>query len=163
MKKFLFIFFLLIFLTSEAMTLKGGVAEEYIPKGFYGSWGVISKLQNSNKPTLFNYQSKDIWILSGHNNVLVLQNLESGAISEIRVKEKTTDGKTLKFQREKISSNNDYKIIYKETVKFKLHGNNFSGSDDFIVEKYDNKGILLEKNEANYRVEGVKISGSKPE
>lgn len=144
------------------MTLKGGVEEEYIPKGFYGSWGVISKLQKSNNPTFFNYQSKDIWILSGHSDILVLQNLESGAISEIRVKEKTTDGKTLKFYREKTVENSDFKIIYKETVQFKLSGNNFSGSDDFVVEKYDKNGLLIEKNEANYRVEGVKISGDKP-
>lgn len=144
------------------MTLKGGVEEEYIPKGFYGSWGVISKLQKSNNPTFFNYQSKDIWILSGHSDILVLQNLESGAISEIRVKEKTTDGKTLKFYREKTVKNSDFKIIYKETVQFKLSGNNFSGSDDFVVEKYDKNGLLIEKNEANYRVEGVKISGDKP-
>ena len=163
MKKVLLIFFSLYFTHVQAIALKGGVIEEYIPKGFYGSWGVISKLQKSNNPTMFNYQSKDIWILSGHNDVLVLQNLESGAISEIRVKEKTTDGKTLKFQREKVQNKNDCKIVYKETVQFKLAGNNFSGSDDFIVEKYSNKGVLLEKNEANYRVEGVKISGTKPE
>lgn len=162
MKKALLIIFSFIFLNVQAMTLKGGVAEEYIPKGFYGSWGVISKLQNSNNPTFFNFQSKDIWVLSGHGDVLVLQNLESGAVSEIRVKEKTTDGKTLKFQRKKISKVDDHKIIYKETVQFKLSGNNFSGSDDFVVEKYNNKGVLIEKNQANYRVEGVKISGNKP-
>ena len=144
------------------MTLKGGVFEEYIPKGFYGSWGVVSKLQKTNNPKMFNYQSKDIWILSGHSDVLVLQNLESGATSEIRVKEKTTDGKTLKFKREKIKKNDNHKIIYKEIVQFKLLGNKFSGSDDFVVEKYDDKGILFEKNEANYRVEGVKISGDSP-
>ena len=163
MKKILLILLLFLFLNTQATTLKGGVIEEYIPKGFYGSWGVISKLQKSNNPTMFNYQSKDIWILSGHNNILILQNLESGAISEIQVNEKTTDGKTLKFYREKISKNEDFKLIYKETVQFKLSGNNFSGSDDFVVEKYDKKGALLEKNEANYRVEGVKISGDKPQ
>ena len=112
---------------------------------------------------MFNFQSKDIWTLSGYGNVLILENIESGAISEIKIQEKTTDGKTLKFEREKISKNNNCKLIYKEIVQFKLSGNNFSGTDDFIVEKYDNKNTLIEKNIANYRIEGVKISGDKPQ
>jgi hypothetical protein len=163
MKKTFLILILLFITNVHATTLKGGVLEEYIPKGFYGSWGVISKLQKSNNPTMFNFQSKDIWTLSGYGNILILENIESGAISEIKIQEKTTDGKTLKFEREKISRNNNYKLIYKEIVQFKLSGNNFSGTDDFIVEKYDNKNTLIEKNIANYRIEGVKISGDKPQ
>lgn len=162
MKKVLLIIFSFIFMLAFASPspLKGGVSEEYIPKGFFGSWGVISKLQNSNNPSFFNFQSKDIWTLSGRGDVLILQNLESGAISEIQIKEKVLDGKTLKFQRQKISKKGEFKIIYKETVQFKLSGNNFSGSDDFVVEKYDKNNSLIEKNSANYRVEGVKISGT---
>ena len=163
MKKVLLIIFSLLFLNVQALSLKGGVSEDYIPEGFFGSWGVISKLDSSNNPNLFNKQSRDIWTLSGHSDVLVLQNLQSGARSEIRVKEKTKDGKTLKFEREKVVEKNNEIIIYKEIVSFSLWGNNFSGVDNFIVEKRDLKNNLIQKSEAKYIVEGVKISGTKPE
>jgi len=162
MKKVLLIIFSLLFLNVQAFSLKGGISEEYIPNGFFGSWGVISKLDSSNNPKLFNMESRDIWTLSGHSDVLVLQNLQSGARSEIRVKEKAKDGKTLKFQREKTANTDNGKIVYREIVNFSLWGNNFSGTDKFYVEKYDKSGVLLEKNEAKYVVEGVKISGEKP-
>lgn len=162
MKRFLLIIFSLLFLNVQAFSLKGGVSEEYIPQGFFGSWGVISKLDSTNNPNFFNKGSRDIWTLSGHSNILVLQNLESGARSQIEIKEKTKDGKTLKFEREKIANNGENKIVYREIVSFSLWGNNFSGTDKFIVEKYNNKGALLEKNEAKYIIEGVKISGTKP-
>jgi hypothetical protein len=162
MKKILLIIFSFVFISTQASILKGGVSEEYIPKGFFGSWGVISKLDSSNNPTLFNYESRDIWTLSGHSDVLVLQNLKTGARSEFRIEKKPQDGKTLKFEREKIVKEADFKIIYKEIIKFTLLGNNFSGTDNFIVEKYDKKNILIEKNIAKYIVEGIKISGEKP-
>lgn len=157
MKKFLLIIFSMLLFNAFALSLKGGVSEEYIPNGYFGSWGVISKLDSSNNPSLFNYQSKDIWTLSGQGDTLILQNIQSGARSEIKIKEKVKDNRTLKFEREKVVDNADNKIIYREIVKFTLYGNNFSGNDKFIVEKYDSKNILLEKNEANYIVEGVKI------
>ena len=163
MRKFILLIFSLFFLCADASILKGSVSEEYIPSGFFGSWGVISKLDSSNNPTMFNYQSRDIWTLSGHNNVLVLQNLQSGARSEIRIKDKASDGRTLKFEREKIVKQDDLsKVIYREIVSFRLLGNNFSGTDKFIVEEYDKNNSLIKKNEALYIVEGVKISGEKP-
>ena len=160
MKKILLIIIFLLFISSHATTLKGGVSESYIPKGFFGSWGVISKLENSNNLNLFNKQSRDIWTLSGYQDILILEKLESGARSEIKIKEKPQDGKTLKFKREKIVNENNLKIIYKETVSFILKNKNFSGVDEFIVEKYDSKNTLLEKNIAKYHIEGVKISGN---
>ena len=87
MKKILSILVLFLFFSANAQMLKGGVSEDYIPKGFFGSWGVISKLNSSNNPTLFNYESRDVWMLSGYGNTLILENLESGARSEITVKD----------------------------------------------------------------------------
>lgn len=163
MRKILLVFLSFVFLCAHAQLLKGGVSEEYIPQGFFGSWGVISKLDSSNNPTLFNYQSRDIWTLSGHDNILILQNLESGARSEITLKDKSKDNRTLKFEREKVVENKDStKIIYREIVQFMLLGNNFSGTDKFIVEKYDEHNTLIKKDEAKYVVEGVKISGKTP-
>ena len=157
---FFFLFFFL-FLPVSAEILRAGVEQTYIPKGFFGSWGVISKLNSSNNPSLFASESRDVWTLSGYNDVLILENLQSGAHSKIRIKEKAKDGKTLKFNREKVVEKNE-KIIYRETVQFALRGNNFSGTDKFVVEKYDKNNVLIEKSEAKYIVEGVKISGEKP-
>ena len=162
MKKLLFLFLSFLFLFCNAETLKAGIEESYVPAGFYGSWGVISKLKNCTNPDMFNYESRDIWILSGYGNILVLENIESGARSEITVKEKATDGKTLKFERQNTVKTAENKIIYREIVTFVLNGNNFSGTDDYVVEKYTSQGTLLEKGFARYRVEGVKIAGENP-
>lgn len=158
MKKYILILISFLFFSSaNAFSLKGGVQEEYIPNGFFGSWGVISKLDSSNNPAMFNRQSKDIWTLSGYSNVLILQNPQTGAYSEIVIKDKNKDGKTLKFQREKFVEENNIKIKYKESVSFALLGNNFSGTDKFIVERYDKNNTLIKKDEATYLIEGVKI------
>lgn len=162
MKKFIIILFSMLFLSVNAEALKGGVSEDYIPEGFFGSWGVISKLKNATTPEMFNFQSKDIWVLSGYGNILVLENLESGARGEIVIKEKSIDGKTLKFQREKTVKENNKKIVYKETVEFVLSGNNFKGNDNYIVEKYDSKGALIKTDKADYTISGVRISGTNP-
>ncbi len=152
----------MLFFVVNAQVLKGGVSEDYIPKGFFGSWGVISKLNNSNNPVIFNYESRDIWTLSGYGNVLVLENLESGARSEITIKDKSTDGKTLKFERQKVVQEGGKKVIYKETVSFVLLGNNFSGTDDFVVERYNEQNQFVKKDCAKYSISGVRISGTNP-
>ena len=162
MKKIFLVLILMFFVFANANVLKGGVSEEYIPKGFFGSWGVISKMSSSNNPVVFNQESRDIWNLSGYDNTLVLENLESGAHSEIKIKEKVSDNRTLKFSRQKEVKTSDGKKIYKETVEFTLLGNNFSGTDDFIIEHYNEENKLIKKDEARYSVAGVRISGQGP-
>ena len=162
MKKIFLMLISMLFLTVNADVLKGGVSEEYIPKGFFGSWGVISKMNSSNNPIAFNQESRDIWNLSGYDNTLILENLESGAHSEIKIKEKISDNRTLKFSRQKEVKTSNGKKIYKETVEFTLLGNNFSGTDDFIIEHYNEENKLIKKDEARYSVAGVRISGQSP-
>lgn len=162
MKNFVLIICALLFLSAGAQPLKGGVVEEYIPSGFFGSWGVISKLDSSNNPDAFNFESRDVWTLSGYNNILILENLQSGAHSEIEIKDKNRDGKTLKFEREKSIVKNGIKTVYKETVSFKLMGSQFSGTDEFIVERYDSNNKLTGTDRAIYRIAGVRISGDNP-
>ncbi len=160
MKKIFYTFVCFLFLFANSETLKGGVYQEYIPKGFFGSWGVISKLNSATTPQKFNYESKDIWTLSGYSNILILQNLESGAYSEIEIKEKSIEGKTLKFERQKTVKTKEGKQIHKETVQFCLSGNNFSGTDKFVVENYDRENNFKNADTATYNIEGVRISGS---
>ena len=162
MKKIILLLFSLLTLSAMAESLKGGVVEEYIPDGFFGSWGVISKLKSATTPEMFNYESKDVWMLSGYGNTLILENLESGARSEIIIKEKSLDGKTLKFEREKSVKENNKKIVYTETVEFILSGNNFKGTDNYKVEKFDAKGNKLKTDRAEYTISGIRISGTNP-
>lgn len=159
MKKFLLTIFCLLLIHTNAEALKGGVVEEYIPKGFFGSWGVISKLKSATDPMKFNYESRDIWTLSGRGNILILQNLESGAYSEIEIKEKSIEGKTLKFNRQKTIKTKEGLQIQKETVEFKLLGKNFSGTDKFIIENYDKNNNFLKSDNAIFEIQGVRISG----
>ena len=159
MRKIFLILFSFLTLCAFCETLKGGVYEEYIPKGFYGSWGVISKMKSATNPTKFNYESKDIWVLSGSGNILILKNLESGAYSEIEIQEKSIEGKTLKFERQKTLRTKEGKQIQKEIVEFVLQGKNFSGSDRFFIENYDKNNNLINTDSATYSVEGVRISG----
>lgn len=161
LKKLFLIFILLLFSFCTAETLKAGISEEYVPNGFYGSWGVISKLSECNNYKLFNSESKDVWTLSGYSNVLYLQNLESGAQSQIILKEKSKNN-ALNFQREKVVNKpNNQKIIYKEAVKFVLYDNVFKGNDDFVVEEWQNNK-LIKKSSAKYKILGTKISGTNP-
>ncbi|MBQ8476303.1 hypothetical protein IJ531_04495 [bacterium] len=159
MRKLFLLLFCFFILSGYCETLKGGVVEEYIPKGFFGSWGVISKLKSATDPLKFNYESKDIWMLSGYSNILILQNLESGAYSEIEIKEKSIEGKTLKFERQKTVNKKEGRQIHKETVEFRLSGKNFSGTDKFIVENYDKNNKFINADSATYSIEGVRISG----
>lgn len=161
MKKIILVFIFLLFQFSLAQPLKGGVSEDYIPKGFFGSWGVISKLKSSNNPDVFNFESRDIWTLSGYNNILILENLESGARSEIEIKDKQKNN-SLKFERQKTVKNKGLKVVYKETVTFELKNDNFTGTDNFIVERYDINNKLQKKDIASYSIAGVKIYGKAP-
>ena len=162
MKKILLILFSLLFISVNAEALRGGVTEEYIPEGFFGSWGVISKLNSATTPSMFNYESRDIWMLSGVGNILILENLESGARSEILIREKSLDGKTLRFQREKVVKDSSKKLVYTETVEFILSGNNFKGTDSYTVNQFDLKGNQVKVDKAQYTISGVRISGTNP-
>ena len=159
MKKIFLVLIILLNIIVSSQTLKGGVSQDYIPKGFFGSWGVISKMTSTNNPTLFNYESRDIWMLSGYSNILILENLESGARSEITIEEKSIEGRTLKFVKRKTTKESQGYSIYIETVEFILSGNNFSGTDKFEIQRYDEKNKLKKTDIALYQVEGVKIAG----
>ena len=74
MKKAIFVILVLIFNTlfASAETLKGGTVYDIVPRGFFGTWHVVSKMQSSNNPKIFNKLSVDIWNLSAMGNVLIL-------------------------------------------------------------------------------------------
>lgn len=145
---------------TNSETIRGGTTYDVIPKGFFGTWRVISKMETSNNPSIFNKLSVDIWNLSGAGSVLVLENAVTGAKSSIQVQPagNSFDGKTLKFQRVKEEISGKYKYIQRESPEFVLNGNVFKGYDTYIVEKYENNK-LISKDVVKYVVIGQKISG----
>ena len=162
MKKAIFVILVLIFNTlfASAETLKGGTVYDIVPRGFFGTWHVVSKMQSSNNPKIFNKLSVDIWNLSAMGNVLILENAMTGAKSSIQMQPNkgAYDGKTLKFQRIKEEKEGRYKYIQRESPEFVLDGNVFRGYDTYIIEKYeDNK--LISKDVVKYIEIKKKISG----
>ncbi|MBE7706325.1 MAG: hypothetical protein E7Z91_03665 [Cyanobacteria bacterium SIG30] len=159
MKKLFLIFLVLLFITSaKAEVIRGSVSETKVPKGFYGSWHVTSKMIESNNASMFNPLSVDIWGLSGVGNILILTNEMTGAVSEIEVNEKNIQGLKLKFTRIKQEKENGFDVLYIETPEITLKGDIFEGFDTFVIEKSKN-GILLNKYVVKYKVIGQKISG----
>lgn len=156
----LFFTFVTLLLPVSAETLKGGAVYDAIPKGFFGTWKVLSKMESSNNPSMFNKLSVDVWNLSGAGNVLVLENAVTGAKSSIQIKPENGgyDGKTLKFQRIKEEVEGKFKYIQRESPEFVLDGNVFKGHDTFIIEKYENDK-LISKDVVKYIVLGKKVSG----
>lgn len=163
MKKFLLIFIFLIFLISpsNSETLRGSTSYDAPFKGFFGSWHVTSKIESSNNYSIFNKMSVDIWNLSGYNNVLILENGLTGAISQIKVDNALSnlDGKKLKFTRTKEFEENGFKYKHIEQPEFILDGDIFRGYDTFTIEKYDLKGNLISVDVVKYKVIGQKIAG----
>ena len=161
MKKILFVLILFLSLNcaAQAEVLRATVVRDEIPKGFFGTWHVTSKIISTNNPELFNPLSVDIWTLGGCGNTLVLENVHSGASSSIQVEsQKNLDGKTLKFERTKEDKRGNLKIVQRESPVFVLEGDVFRGEDTFIIERYkDNQ--LIQKDVVKYKVIGQKISG----
>ncbi len=158
MKKFLIALILLFTINcTQAEVLRATVTKDEIPKGFFGTWHVTSKLTETNNPELFNTISVDIWTLGGYGNTLILENVHTGASSSIQVEsQKNLDGKTLKFQRVKSNTRGNMKIVQRESPEFKLNGNIFY--DTYIIERYVNNK-LIQKDVVKYKVVGQKISG----
>lgn len=161
MKKLLFIYvlFILTIGTASAEVLRATVVKDEIPKGFFGTWHVTSKIAETNNAELFNPISVDIWTLGGYGNTLILENVQSGASSSIQVEsQKNLDGKTLKFERVKFDTRGNTKIVQRESPVFTLNGNIFTGYDTYIIERYVNNK-LIKKDVVKYKVVGQKISG----
>ncbi len=159
MRKLFFIFLILLFAGhTNAEVIRGAVSEVKIPKGFYGTWHVTSKMIESNNASMFNPLSVDIWGLSGVGNTLILTNEMTGAVSQITVNQKSIQGMKLKFTRVKHEREGDIEVTHIETPEITLSGDIFKGFDTFIIEKRKD-GNLLNTYVVKYKVVGQKISG----
>ena len=123
------------------------------PKGFYGTWKVVSVQVYSNNPFMFNSTSVDLWKLEKINNYLTLTNPASGATATVTLEE--VKDNTIKFVRK---SDTPYEKVV-ETPELTLSGENFYGTDTIVISSYKNN-TLVSKNVVKFKVKGIKQSGA---
>lgn len=160
MKKFFIVFTMfLTFLTAafatETYTLKGGVSIEKVPKDFYGSWRVTSKLQSSNNPEIFKKSGVDLWNLSRVHDVISLENPFSGAQASITLDE--VRGNFIRFN--KVGNYDGKKLT--DSVSINLAKESFSGVNTLKLDTISEiDGHVMKSESAIYTLVGEKISGS---
>ena len=159
-KKF-FLLILTIFITtsfvfaSESYTLKAGISIDKIPKEFYGTWRVTSKLLSSNNAEIFRENSVDLWNLSRVGDVITLDNPFSGAHASIMVNE--VSDRLIKFQ--KIGAYDDSRKLT-DIVELTLAKDTFTGINKLKFDTISQAdGHVIKSDTAKYRLTGEKISG----
>lgn len=159
MKKFLMLFLILIFWLpagySHAQTLlKTGISlSDQVPKGFFGSWKIISVMTYSNNSKIFNEVTTDYWNLSKENDVITLSNPVSGAEASVNIED--VKGNRIKFTHVTRGKN----ATMTETPTLTLNGENFSGTDKIVIEKFKN-GEKISEDVVIYKITAKKLSGN---
>lgn len=133
--------------------IRGGVElSDMVPKGFFGTWKVTSVQTYTNNPLLFTERSTDYWNLSKEDDVITLSNPVSGAVASVTVKD--VKNNQITFTRRKKDRNENVT----ETPTLTLNGENFSGTDRIVIEKYK-YGELVSTDIVEYKIDAVKVSG----
>jgi hypothetical protein len=137
----------------ETYTLKAGVSIDKVPKEFFGTWRVSSKLVSTNNSEIFKKNSVDLWNLSRSNNVIKLDNPFSGANASIIVDE--VKGKLIIFK--KTGDFNSKKLT--DTVQLTLDSETFTGINNLKLDTISD-GHVVKSETATYKLTGEKISGA---
>lgn len=159
-KKLILTVLLMLTLTITAFAqqtvLKAGVSIDKVPKEFYGTWRVTSKLIDSNNDVIFKDSSIDLWNLSRVGNVITLENPFSGAKASISVDE--INGKFIKFK--KIGDYDNSKKLT-DIVELTLGKETFTGINKLKLDTIsDIDAHVIKSDKATYRLSGEKISGT---
>ena len=160
MKKFSLLVLALFFIVSAVFaagnyTLQAGISIDKIPKEFYGTWRVSSKLISTNNDGIFKDHSVDLWNLSRKGNVITLDNPFSGAKASITVDE--VKGQLIKFKK---TGDYDSKKLT-DAVQLTLAKETFSGVNNLKLDAVSEiDGHIMKTDWANYKLTGEKISGS---
>lgn len=149
------LFLMTSFAFAEEMVLKAGVSIDKIPKEFYGTWRVSSKLISSNTEGLFKEKNVDLWNLSRSGDVITLDNPFSGAKASITVS--SVSGKAIKFK--KIGDYDGNKKL-SDTVQLVLEKDTFKGTNSLKLDTTSEvDGHVIKTEWAMYNLVGEKISG----
>lgn len=142
---------------AQTMTLKAGVSlSDQVPKGFFGSWRITSVMTYSNNKKIFNEVTTDYWNLSKVDDVITLTNPVSGAEASITVED--VKGNQIKFTH--VTKGKNARMT--ETPSLTLNGENFSGTDKIVIEKYK-YGEKISEDIVIYKITAQKISGNSAE
>ena len=158
MKKIFVLFILLLISVSssfaEDYTLSAGVSVNEIPKAFFGSWRITSKLDDTNSYGTFKPTGCDMWNLSRTGDIVTLSNPFTGAKAEISVR--TVEGNLIVFSKKAPYDNK----ILTDTVSIRLDKNSFTGINTLSLESFSLLDNHLMKTEtARYIIKGEKIFG----
>lgn len=159
MKNKFLLLILIIFLTvscvlADGTVLKTGISIDKIPKDFYGTWRVSSKLISTNTEGLFKENSVDLWNLSRVGDVITLDNPFSGANASITVNE--VRDRAIKFRK---TGDYDTKKLT-DTVQLVLGKETFKGVNNLKFDTISEvDGHVLKTEWAIYNLTGEKISG----
>lgn len=155
---------LIIFLTSsitvfaqDSIVLKAGISKiNSVPKQFFGTWQVKSTLITTDSPKNFKPSSADMWNLRRSGNVIELRNPMTGAVAEIYLND--VNNNNITFSHEQKEEN----MKLTDTVKLRLNGNTFTGTNELTLKQKKNYGDQYEivTKTAKYKIEGQKISGT---
>jgi len=138
---------------SETTILQTGVSINKVPKEFYGTWRVSSRLVTSNNPDKFKENNIDLWNLSRTGDVITLENPFSGASASITFD--TINGNYLKFR--KVGNYDEQKLT--DVVELQLGKNSFTGTNNIKLDTISDEGYVMKCERATYKLTGEKISG----
>ena len=146
--------FSLLTANASDMVLKSGVSIDKVPKDFYGTWRVSSKLTSTNSEGLFKPKSVDLWNLSRVGDVITLDNPFSGANASIVLN--SVVGRAIKFRR--IGDYDSKKLA--DTVQLVLGKDSFQGVNNLKLDTVSElDGHVMKTQWATYSLVGEKISG----
>lgn len=155
MKRFLLFFLMIFFMqTANAEVFNLGVSIEDVPRALFGSWRVSAKLDKTNSPRTFKPQTLDFWELSRIDDIIKLNNPQSGANAEILVQ--TVEGNIIVFSKRVPYDNK----VLTDTVTIRLDNDKFSGINTLTLESFsliDNH--LMKTETATYHITGEKFAG----
>ena len=157
MKKFLILCLFFIFfvqLKACSTTILGGVSViEQVPQELFGSWAVSAVQSYTNNPQKYNLiPSLDYWTIYKYDNVLTLENPQSGARASVKIKEVVNN--TVSFTRQ--SKKTESEVT--ETPTITILGENFVGTDKMVIKNYKN-GSLISTDVVEFMIRGQKIGG----
>lgn len=161
MKRKLLLLVLTIFIAISAVfaeqtyTLKTGVSIDKVPKAFYGTWRVSSRLISTNNYEIFQKNNVDLWNLSRVGNVITLDNPFSGAKASITIDE--VSDRLIKFK--KVGNYDSKKLT--DVVELTLGKETFEGINRLKLDTISEvDGHVMSSDVATYKLSGEKISGA---